>query len=168
MKEKPPLYVPLLLTMTLIVVIWITYFHTDVVEASFGIVRNDYFIPTNRIPNRIGVEYAWSLKIHSTKTKVRVKEIFKLPGSAPWTDHASPVEWMETTSRNISKSGDVSVRECDLQMEQAEAMGLVDMNTFEYMQPYVVIKGDPSGEYRISIFVDGKFIKEFVFQVSGE
>src|ERR1019366_10294668 len=60
-------------------------------SASFGLIDEEgNLTPTNRIPYRLGEVYGWKLAIESSKPKVRVKEVFELPGDARWTGGALP------------------------------------------------------------------------------
>jgi hypothetical protein len=136
---------------------------TEVCAASFGILDEaDNLTPTNRVPHRVGLYYAWRLTIHSSKSKVRVKEVFKLPASAPWVNEASVPDFMKMISDRRSKSGNIRTEEFDLKM------GLKGYQETEIEKPYRVVDGDPQGTHRISLWVEGKLIKQFTFQVVGE
>ncbi len=136
--------------------------NTDVCSVSFGLDNGDSLVPTNRIPHRIGVHYAWRLVIHSTKSNVRVKEIFKAPGSAPWGGNTWTPDGMKIISDKHSQSGNIHVEEFDLEI------GLTSPQETVFVQSYEVVDGDPRGTHRISIFVDGKLIKKLTFVVMGE
>ena len=133
---------------------------TEVYSASFGLLDGaNNLTPTNRIPHQVGVMYAWRLTVHSNKSKVRVKEVFKLPSSAPWTGNPSVPDAMTIISERRSQSGNISVKEFDLEI------GVTSHGETKMTQPYQVINGDPQGTHKISIFVEGKLIEEFIFQV---
>jgi len=167
MKTTLTVLVVLSLTITsLIVATGCAHVHApsgDVCSASFGILDEaDNLIPTNRIPHRVGVYYAWRLTIHSSKSNVRVKEVFKLPASAPWVNEALVPNFMEMISDCRSRSGNIRTQECGLKM------GLKDYQETEIVKPYRVVDGDPQGTHRISVYVDSKLMKQFTFQVVGE
>jgi hypothetical protein len=131
---------------------------TEAYSIQFGLYDNetDRLIETNRIPHHVGVQYAWRFLIYSSKNKVRVKEIFKLPSDAKWGDAFVPY------NRNIvkverSQSGDTYMQEYDLEMNPD---GFNDL-----LQAYKVAPGDPQGLYKVSIFVEGKLIKKINFNV---
>ena len=61
-----------------------------------------------------------------------------------------------------SQNGDMKITEYDLKI------GLIGDNESQVTRPYRVNNTDPQGTYKISIFVEGKLIKKFTFQVVGE
>jgi hypothetical protein len=130
--------------------------------ASFGILDNaDNLTPTNRVPHRVGLLYAWKLTIYSREDKVRIKEIFELPAGASWGENASVPHGMTIISDQRSPSGNRRIQEFDLAIEKGS-------EETEFIQAYRVINGDPLGNHIISIFLDGQLIKEFTFQIVSE
>ena len=129
---------------------------------SFGLYDNaDNLTPTNRIPHRVGLMYAWELSIYSREDKVRIKEIFDLPDGATWGGNASVPDGMTVISDKYSPSGNRRIQEFDLAMKDGcEETGFV--------QTYRIIQSDPLGNHKISIFLNGQLIKEFTFQVMKE
>lgn len=128
--------------------------------ASFGIIDNaDNLTPTNRVPHRVGLMYAWKLTIYSREDKVRIKEIFELPASAQWGEGASVPDGMTVISDQRSPSR--RVHEFDLAIKKGS-------EETEFIQAYRVIESDPLGHHKISIFLDGQLIKEFPFLVVNE
>lgn len=137
--------------------------NTEAYSASFGLLDNaDNLTPTNRIADQVGTMYAWRLTVHSSKSKVRVKEVFKLPGSAHWGGNAMDIDSFKIISDWHSQNGDMKITEYDLKI------GLIGDNESQVTRPYRVNNTDPQGTYKISIFVEGKLIKKFTFQVVGE
>lgn len=134
---------------------------TEVRSVSFGRPDEaDNLVPTNRIPYQVGSPYAWKLTVHSSKSKFRVKEIFKLPSSAPWSGATADSERVKIIKEQRSQSGDMSTKEFDVETDFMEET--------EVIQPYWIIDGDPQGTYSISIFVENKFVTNFNFQVVRE
>jgi hypothetical protein len=128
--------------------------------AAFGIIDNaNNLTPTNRVPHRIGLMYAWKLTIYSREDKVRIKEIFELPASAQWGEGASVPDDMTIISDQRSPSR--RVQEFDLAIKKGS-------EETEFIQAYRVIESDPLGNHKISIFLDGQLIKEFTFLVVNE
>lgn len=135
---------------------------TKYCSASFGILdKEDNFTPTNRVPHRVGLEYAWKLAIYSREDKVRIKEVFDLPDGATWGGSASVPDGMKVISDQYSPSGNRRIDEFDLAISKG-------CEETDFTQGYRVIESDPLGEHKISIFLDGQLIKEFVFQVVKE
>jgi hypothetical protein len=130
--------------------------------ASFGILDDaDNLTPTNRIPHRVGLMYAWKLTIYSREDKVRIEEIFELPAGATWDGDASVPDGMTIISDQRSPSGNSRIRAFDLAIRKG-------CEETEFIQPYRVIKSDPVGNYKVSLFLDGQMIKAFTFQVENE
>ena len=130
--------------------------------ATFGILdKEDNLTPTNRIPHRVGLEYAWKLAIYSREDKVRIKEVFDLPDGATWGGSASVPDGMKVISDQYSPNGNRRIDEFDLAIRKG-------CEETEFIQGYRVIESDPLGKYIISIFLDGQLIKEFAFQVMKE
>ena len=130
--------------------------------ASFGIFDDaDNLTLTNRVPHRVGLMYAWRLTIYSREDKVRIREVFELPASATWGGDASVPDGMTIISDQHSPSGNCRIQEFDLAIKKG-------CEETEYIQPYRIIKSDPIGNHKISLFLDGQLIKEFTFQVENE
>jgi len=147
-------------------------------SASFGLIdETGNLTPTNVIPHRVGVVYGWKLAIESSKPKVRIKEVFELPGGARWTGGALP-DGTELISLNISKNGSIREQEFDMQIfSDVELQGLNNKEKNQRIvvgkgvgltEKYRVIDGDPQGTHKISIFVEGQVVNKFNFQVMGE
>ena len=135
--------------------------NSDVYSASFGLLdAQDHLTPANRIPYRLGLRYGWKLTAHTSKSTVRVKEIFKLPGNAPWAGNLVDSEKVKNIKQKLSESGDLSEKVSEVKIGPQEET--------EILQPYWFIEGDPQGTYSISIFVENKFITNFTFQVFSE
>jgi hypothetical protein len=130
--------------------------------ASFGIYDDsDNLKPTNRVPHRVGLMYAWKLTIYSREDKVRIKEIFELPAGAQWGGDVSVPDGVTVISDQHSPSGNRRIQEIDLAIHKGS-------EETEFFQPYRVIESDPVGNHKITIFLDGQLIKEFTFQVVNE
>jgi hypothetical protein len=166
---KFTLTVPLILSLTMAALIVNTscaHFHTpstEVCSVSFGVADDAHNLTsTNRIVHQVGVQYGWKLTVHSSKSKVRVKEVFKLPDSAQWTANQSVTNAFQVISDHRSPSGNISVSEYDLEM------GRTGYEESELTKTYTVINGDPKGTHKISIYVEGNLIQEITFQVVDE
>ena len=116
------------------------------------------FIPTNRIPYRVGVQYGWKLSIYSRENQVRIKCIFELPGRGVWSASPTVPEGVTLISNEISPGADKSTREYDLKIRKGGP-------TTTLINAYGVAIGDPTGTYKISLFLDGQPVKVFSFQV---
>ena len=136
---------------------------TEIRSVLFGLFDDDdYLLPTTQIPYVTGLHYGWALTVHSAKNKVRVKEIFQLPATAPWLNDDSQVpDGIKVISDWHSRSGDVRISEFDVELKpNGNAADETDI-----IMPYRIVNGDPKGTYEISVFVEGKFVRKFTFQV---
>lgn len=130
--------------------------------ASFGLYdEGDTFIPTNRIVHHTGLEYAWKLTIYSRDDQVRIKDIFTLPDRGVWSDEAAVVAGVKVLSNQVSPDERQCTTEYDLTIHKGGP-------ETEFIQPYKVAKDDPTGIYRISLFLNGQPIEKLRFQVVPE
>jgi len=103
---------------------------------------------TEHIPNKIGTIYGWRAHLITDTKEVTWKEELILPAPAPiWGN----VKKNETT---ISDKKD-----------RAVTVRTVKPKNGWISNDWGVVKGDPSGKYIIRVFVENKFIKEFIFFV---
>jgi hypothetical protein len=122
-------------------------------EAKFGIMYKGaddkwQFKETDRIPNKVGTPYRWYIHLRTDKNKVTWKEEFILPAPA--------VVWGGEEKKEFQVSSDrkVSIKE----MTVSPKDGWISHG-------WSVAEGDPSGKYVMKIYVEGQFVKEFVFFV---
>lgn len=137
--------------------------NTEVRSISFGLFDDDdHLFSTTRIPYVIGIHYGWALNVRSTKEKVRVKEIFKLPAMAPWIkDDLSISDSVKVICDWHSQSGNIRISEFNVKMKpNSNAADGTDI-----IMPYRIVHGDPKGTHEISVFVEGKLVKKYEFQI---
>lgn len=122
-------------------------------EAKFGkmykSVDNKWlFKETDHIPNEIGASYRWYIHLRPDMSIVTWKEEFMLPApAAVWGGE-------EKKEVHVSRDRESAVKE----MTVSPKNGWISHG-------WSVAKGDPSGRYIIKVYVEGKFVKEFVFFV---
>lgn len=130
--------------------------------ASFGLYDgNDIVITTNRVVHRTGLEYAWKLTIYSRDDRVRIKGILELPSKGVWSDEMAVVAGVKVLSNQVSPDQKQGTTEYDLTIRKG-------CPETEFIQPYQVAKDDPTGIYRISLFLNGQPIEKLRFQVVPE
>lgn len=122
-------------------------------QAKFGMMYKGsddklHFKETDHIPNKVGTPYQWFIHLTSDKDKVTWKEEFSLPAPA--------VIWGGEEKKEVEVSGDrkTAVKEMT-----------VSPNNGWISNGWSVAEGDPSGKYIMKIYVEGQFVKEFVFFV---
>jgi hypothetical protein len=130
--------------------------------ASFGLYDgNDIVITTNRVAHRTGLEFAWKLAIYSRDDRVRIKGILELPSKGVWSDEMAVVAGVKVLSNQVSPDEKQGTTEYDLTIRKGCAQT-------EFIQPYRVAKDDPTGIYKLSLFINGQPIEKLRFQVVPE
>lgn len=109
-----------------------------------------YSEKTDRVPNEPGTQYGWSIHLHTDKAEVTWKEELILPAPA--------IILGGNEERTDSFWVDGDKRIAIIKKTVAPDIGWI-------RHGWEVAEGDPSGRYRIKVYVDGRFVKEFVFFV---
>ncbi len=122
---------------------------TPSVDAAFGVYQDtcegSVFVPTERIANVVDNAYGWQLHTASDEP-VRWREELILP--------AAPQEWRTANDVLISADRTVAVTErVELPID-----GMLEHG-------WSIAAGDPSGAYRMNLFVDGQLVRTFGFTV---
>lgn len=121
--------------------------------AKFGVMEKRIygkwrFRETNHVPKRIGTYYQWYIHICTDKEKVTWKEEFTLP--------EPPTSWAGEATKEVIISSD---------RKTAITEKTVLTKDGWISHGWSVAKGDPAGTYNIKIFIEGKYVKEFLFIV---
>ena len=109
-----------------------------------------YSEKTDRFPNKTGTQSGWSIHLHTDKAEVTWKEELILPAPAvilSGDEEEKSSFWVDSEKR-------VAI----IKRTVAPDRGWIGHS-------WEVVEGDPSGRYRIKVYVDGAFVKEFVFFV---
>ena len=121
--------------------------------AKFGLMYQGsddkwHFKETDHIPNKVGTPYRWFIHLRSDKSKITWKEVFTLPAPA--------VVWGGEEKKEVKVSSDrkTAINE----MTVSPQNGWISNG-------WSVAEGDPSGKYVMKIYIEGQFVKEFVFFV---
>ena len=99
------------------------------------------FIPTNTIARRVGYGYGWRAKLVHPKPTARINEQLILP--------SAPAHWSVTASTSLSN--DRRVASTNAVVRASQDGTITNMWYFS--------KGDPKGEYKIRVKVDGQHIR---------
>lgn len=128
----------------------------EVVKAEFGLFNRTpdgegEFVPTRQVPLIADQAYGWIVVLRTDKPKLRWREEFELP--------TRPDSWGPPDiggRRRISADGRVAISE----RRVSPLKGLI-FNT------WAVAPGDPPGTYRIRVYVEGRLVESFEFQVQA-
>ena len=126
----------------------------EVLGAEFGLFNppepgKPLFVPTNRVPLIPDQAYGWVVTIRTNHEQVHWREEFTLP--------AEPRSWGdpdENGTQHVSLDHRTSVMEADAPIES----GLIS-------NQWAVVPGDPMGRYVIRVYVEGKLVRTFEFDV---
>ena len=104
--------------------------------------RESDFVPL--IPENIC--YRWDIQLDTEMESVQVKEVFILP--------SKPKTWGDEEGMNLQHDNKVSVRQKVIKLEK----GTISSR-------WCVAEGDPTGNHKIDVFVNGVLAKSFSFVV---
>ena len=113
----------------------------DLVNDKF-IWRESDFVPL--IPDNTC--YLWDIQLDTEMESVQVKEVFILP--------SKPKTWGDEEGMNLQHDNKVSVRQKVIKLEK----GTISSR-------WCVAEGDPTGNHKIDVFVNGVLAKSFSFVV---
>lgn len=125
----------------------------NITRAEFGIFEYGNpgklnFTPTNTVPYVSKQLYGWRITLRNPPARVTWREELTLP--------SKPASWGTNSSgtRTVSADGKTLTTE-----RQVAPMQGVIGNTWQIM------RGDPQGQYRINVSIDGKLVQTFNFEV---
>ena len=127
----------------------------EVVHAEFGLFNDEpepdkpTFVPASVVPYVPDQAYGWVVTFNTPGVRVHWKEEFTLP--------AAPATWGEShegTTQRVSPDRRTSVKEADATLP----LGVLSNS-------WTVAPGDPKGRYVIRLFIDGKLVRTFEFEV---
>ena len=104
--------------------------------------RESDFVPL--IPENIC--YRWDIQLDTEMESVQVKEVFILP--------SKPKTWGDEEGMNLQHDNKVSVKQKVIKLEN----GTISSG-------WCVAEGDPTGNHKIDVFVNGVLVKSFSFVV---
>jgi hypothetical protein len=128
----------------------------EVIKSEFGLFKQTpagagAFVPTRQVPLIANQAYGWIVALRTDKPTLRWREEFELP--------TRPDSWGPPAPegrRRISANGRVAISE----RRVAPVNGMI-FNT------WAVAPGDPVGTYRIRVYVEGRLVDAFEFQVQA-
>jgi len=126
----------------------------EVVHAEFGLFNDPEsgkptFVPAGIVPDVPDQAYGWVVTFNAPGVRVHWKEEFTLP--------AAPATWGKShdgATQRVSPDRRTSVKEADATLP----LGVLSNS-------WTVAPGDPRGNYVIRLFIDGKLVRTFEFEV---
>lgn len=106
---------------------------------------------TERVPNRAGICYRWSLRVKPEARIATILERFELPAGAPAWNVA------DGSTTIVSADG----RSADTTLQLPLALG-------EIGNGWCVAEGDPEGRHSITVSAGGRVLHRFDFVVGDE
>jgi hypothetical protein len=106
--------------------------------------------PTTKIILKEGDIYGWRIKLqnYQGKRKVKWREVLRLP--------KAPETWGTDNSDGFSISADGTTATSD--RTQTAINGLIE-------NYWTIASGDPPGQYQIQVYIDGRIISTFEFEI---
>ncbi len=114
------------------------------VEMPIGDDGGSFFVETRRVPLVSGATFGWRLRLTDPTSTVRLREELVLPSAPPI--------WRHTEDTSITSDRKTAVTERFVRPEG----GWLE-NAWSFTE------GDPSGRYRLRVFLDDELVKEFSF-----
>jgi len=120
-------------------------------KARFGVIIKDSdnklnFKETNHIPYKVGLTYVWMIHLKTTNKKVTWREEFFLPAPA--------IIWDDDRKSAIRVSDD---------KKKAIKIETVTPENGWIINGWSIAEGDPKGKHVMKIYIEGEFVKEFIF-----
>lgn len=106
----------------------------------------DLMIEGAQVPGLAGTGFGWRLHLPHRGDAVQVKEVLILPDA--------PAHIRSTEATRVLPDGRVAITE----EEQVPQRGWLEHN-------WLLEPGDPTGMYRLRIFLDGTWVRDFQFEV---
>jgi hypothetical protein len=126
----------------------------EVINAEFGLFNppesgKPNFVPTGVVPDVPDQAYGWVVTLNAPDVRLHWREEFTLP--------AAPETWGDSsreTGQHVSSDGKTSITEADT----TPPYGVISNS-------WTVVPGDPKGSYVIRLFIEGKLVRTFEFEV---
>jgi hypothetical protein len=147
--------------------LWLTVFisgcgssQTGVKITSFDVGTFDAltgeFTATDVIPFEVGECYGYQLSLHSTSGIVQVKEVLELPEPSAWSDSTNDQAGFKNLGAETTNNGKTHVQQYQIECGDKTAI---------FQQKYRILKSDPHGPYKFTIYLDGQPAYESAFVV---
>ncbi|MBH8575898.1 hypothetical protein I8752_23435 [Nostocaceae cyanobacterium CENA369] len=122
-------------------------------KAEFGVLRvglngTSNFTPTTRILLSQGGKYGWRIQLKDYKGEVTWREVLRLP--------KRPETWATDDGENFSVSKDGI--EAVTNRTESTSNGMIE-------NFWTITPGDPGGNYTTQVYIDGRLIAAFEFEV---
>ena len=123
-------------------------------SAEFGLVEQDAdgtarIKATDKIPLVAGQAYGWRLKLRTKREVVALREEFRLPvAPKSWNSSIPEAEF------RVSPDGRTGVTLADAVLVDGALMNA-----------WTVVEGDPPGAHVIRLYLEGKLVRTFKFEV---
>ena len=144
--------IPLLLIVGMLAVSGCAKKVTDVMKVDEKIlIASSEFLPSDQIKYQVGKEYGWKMVLKNEVKTITVTETLTLPG-APKTWGPEPVG---SRKREISSD----LKTCIT----TDVINPTDGKTFSNY--WSIAKGDPIGDYKVDVSINGKHIQTFSFNI---
>ncbi|CAB5033199.1 unannotated protein [freshwater metagenome] len=115
------------------------------------LIASSEFLPSEKIKYQVGKEYGWKMVLKNEVKTIKVTETLTLPG-APKTWGPEPVG---SRKREISSD----LKTCIT----TDVINPADGKTFSSY--WSIAKGDPIGDYKVDVSINGKHIQTFNFNI---
>jgi hypothetical protein len=127
------------------------------VSAEFGLVERGEdgtvrFKPTAKVPLINGQSYGWRVRLRTKRERVGLREEFELP--------VAPKVWnspLPGSAFKVSPDGRTGITEVDAFIDD----GVLTNG-------WSVAEGDPPGAHVIRLYIEGKLVRTFNFEVVAE
>ena len=120
--------------------------------------ENNRFTEKRKFEHEPGRQYGWKLEVNSTAGKVRIKEVFELPGTAPWPEEDPTLNDPQIKNYRRELSKDKSKQTIEFDLICGEKMAV-------FGQAYTIVAGDPKGKHVITVSIDGQEAGKFPFVI---
>ncbi|HLO84413.1 MAG TPA: hypothetical protein VK203_05265 [Nostocaceae cyanobacterium] len=122
-------------------------------RSEFGVKKVDAqgkvsFLPTTKITLKEGEAYGWRIKLQNYQGKVKWREVLRLP--------KPPETWGTENSDGFSISADGTTATSE--RTQTSVNGVIE-------NFWTIAPGDPPGQYQIQVYIDGRIITTFEFEI---
>lgn len=105
-------------------------------------------IEKNEIPLVVGQAYGWAIRLQTKEKEIQTRQIYTLP--------SPPNKWNDPHGVVTDVSPDKKVSETEIEMKVRD--GLV-------YGIWKVVEGDPEGESKIEVYLDGNYATSFTFKI---
>ena len=119
-------------------------------------VLNGEFTATDVVPFKVGECYGYQLSLSSTSGIVHLKEVLELPEPSTWNERSNDPAGVKNLGAETTNNGKTHVKQSEIECGDKTAI---------FQQKYQIIKGDPQGTYKFTIYLDGQLAYESEFVV---